>query len=180
MKLLINRLILILFFVFQFFVFQSFMFSQNKIDSIVQNNNSIYFELFGNAGLYSLNYDRLFVKLKFIKINVQFGLSYTYPFGSLNDGFFHNLAYPIGISSSLFHKNHHLEYGLNINPSFLLYKEKINQVYLFSNTLNANFGYRYQKTNSIFLKFYLLYNLIGKTLIENSKLFFGMGIGKNF
>lgn len=67
------------------FLFTSVV-SQNINENIHQRKNSVYLELGGNAGLYSVNYERLFSLSELNRIAVGGGVSFFKFVGNLLSG----------------------------------------------------------------------------------------------
>lgn len=111
------------------------------------SRNTIFFEFFGNAFPYSLNYERLFKLKEKNKIALRTGFHYS-------DNLFKNdqRIYSIPLEASWLHpiskKNNYLELGLGLIYSHDFFKD-INHVdhYFFT---SFRMGYRYQKRNGGF------------------------------
>ena len=96
--------------------------------------NSIYAELGGPAGLYSLNFDRIvWAPLPWLKVAPGIGLSV-----------YNNTVadFPIRISALLGPKSHHFELGLGAEPEFYWNKKYSSE---YQTIYFGKIGYRYQQ-----------------------------------
>ena len=133
----------------------SYCFSQDS-DNLRINRNSLYFELFGNAGyLYNVTYDRLVLIREKNKMSVGLGCQY---FNSSDiDDYIFSISPQI---SYLYGSKHHLETGLGIAYDFNSHDLVI----------PIRIGYRFQKLEGGF------FCKLGFTpLLTNSYPFFGDG-----
>ena len=120
----------------------------SPIDSIEPTNtktikrNSVYAELGGNGGLYSLNYDRILTSNKYVlsgRIGISIGQTLT-----------NNLSgiFPMELNALIFNETpHHLEMGVGVAP----YIDYSKQFELYS---SFRIGYRYQnfKKNGVIFR----------------------------
>jgi len=112
--------------------------------------NTIFVELLGNGGIYSLNYDRILISKEKWKLAGRAGVSYFNFFDDFNTQFY---AIPLEVSHLLGKGNHFLETGLGFTP---LYKtsEGIGEININQETLflisTARLGYRYQRKDGGF------------------------------
>ena len=104
--------------------------------------NAAFIELGGNAGLYSLNFDRIYFYKEKVKISARAGFA-----PSLN-GFYIEQIYLIENNFILFKNPHHLELGVGLTMQ-RRYNERPNlpDNYFWENILFSVWrcGYRYQK-----------------------------------
>lgn len=131
----------------------SYGYSQT-IDSNTSNikphivKNTVYVELLGNAGLYSLNYDRILVITNKLKITSRVGFSF---YSNGKQSALNSFLYPVGVSI-LYGKKHHVETGVGYTKVFEAYKRDIKMQYYNQNVFIARIGYRYQKEKSCFYR----------------------------
>jgi len=112
--------------------------------------NAAFIELGGNAGLYSLNFDRIYVYKEKTKLSIRLG------FAPEPHGFYFEQGYVIENNIILFSNPHHLEIGTGITLQ-RRYNEKPNlpDNYFWENILFGvlRTGYRFQKQDDgLFLK----------------------------
>ena len=111
------------------------------------SKNLLYIELGGNAGLYSLNYERVYFYKEKLKMGLRGGFALN-----LN-GIYVEQAYLLEHNFILFKNPHHLELGLGISLQ-RRYNEKPNSTntYFWENLLFSTWrcGYRYQKQDDGF------------------------------
>lgn len=104
--------------------------------------NAAYVEFGGNAGLYSLNFDRIYLEKENFKICARIG------FAPLPNGYHMEQAYLIENNFILFKNPHHLELGLGLTAE-RRYNQKLNLpgTYFWENILFSVWrcGYRFQK-----------------------------------
>lgn len=113
-------------------------------DSIKPAKNSIFFELGGNGGLYSVNYDRLIFSKKNFKISGRIGGSIM-PYEIKNPRLY-VFSYPIEINF-FYGKKSNIEIGIGCTPVFLQYSlDILKTYYIYANPI-IRLGYRYQKPN---------------------------------
>ncbi|MBS4013910.1 MAG: hypothetical protein KGZ97_09180 [Bacteroidetes bacterium] len=98
------------------------------------NNHSIYLEIGGNAGLYSLNYDVNYYSKNINSFGGRFGLA-VIPSSTLPS------VFPFEIYGLLGKTYHFIEYGLGYTQIFYLVDQSLNP----SSIILARLGYRYQK-----------------------------------
>jgi len=112
--------------------------------------NTIFIELLGNGGIYSLNYDRILLSKEKWKLAGRAGVSYFNFSDDFNTQYY---AIPLEVSYLVGKGNHFLETGLGITP---LYKigERIEEFNIEQETLfitsTARIGYRYQRKDGGF------------------------------
>lgn len=109
--------------------------------------NAAFIELGGNAGLYSLNFDRIYVYKEKLKVSARLG------FAPAPHGNYFEQIYVIENNFILFKNPHHLELGLGITMQ-RRYNERPNlpDNYFWENILFSVWrcGYRYQKQDDGF------------------------------
>lgn len=144
-------------FSFIFILFATILFSQDdyvlKPPRDYSKNpakNAFFIELGGNAGLYSLNYDRIYLYKEKLKLSARIGLAIN-PKGKLIEQ-----VYLVEQNIILFQNPHHLEIGIGITNQ-RQYNESCNTIgkYLWENILygSTRLGYRYQKQDDgLFLR----------------------------
>lgn len=125
-------------------------------------SNSVYLEVFGNGGFYSLNYERLIINFA----GVRAGFSYIY-LGDIGQ----YISFPLMINGLLGSKHHKLEIGAGVtimneaSPSS--FKSWDTQYFK-----TASIGYRFQKRNVVYkISFTPLFN--NKELIPIGGFAFG-------
>lgn len=120
--------------------------------------NVVFFELFGNGGLYSLNYERLFPFKHNFAITTRIGgslLSQNYKAYSGGIREYGHRAVPVSVSV-LYGKRNKLELGAGYTPDFVINQGNL---YDFNNYLVGMLGYRYQKpSKGFFFKCGMLYS----------------------
>ncbi len=149
---------------------------KSKKNSNHQAKNSVFFELFGNGLIYSLNYDRIILQRNGLKTSARIGFS-VIPLDEFSNILITEINQLIGRGNKYF------EIGLGITAHYVFDEEAVS----FFGIDDHNFlgfirmGYRYQKLNGG------LFYRVGVTpfmFIEESddKLFpyFGFSIGKSF
>lgn len=104
--------------------------------------NAGFIELGGNAGLYSLNFDRIYFYKEKLKISARVGFAPHF------NGIYIEQIYVLENNFILFKNPHHLELGLGATLQ-RRYNERPNQIdtYFWENILFSVWrcGYRYQK-----------------------------------
>lgn len=118
--------------------------------SINPAKNAGFIELGGNAGLYSLNFDRIYYYKEKLKISARVGFAPNF------NGFYIEQIYILENNFILFKNPHHLELGLGVTLQ-RRYNEKPNEIdnYFWENILFSVWrcGYRYQKQDDgLFLR----------------------------
>lgn len=143
---------LILFILIILFVSSVFnqTFGQSTKDSTSISKNTVYFELLGNGGLYSINYDRVLITKNLLKATFRVGLSDWYPYMYQ----IHFITFPTEISL-LYGNKHNIEFGAGYTFLFL-YNQKSKLIsstdFLLSTPL-LRLSYRFQKPRGgFFLK----------------------------
>lgn len=110
--------------------------------SKIPAKNAGFIELGGNAGLYSLNFDRIYFYKEKFKMSGRFGFAPHF------NGIYIEQIYVLENNFILFKNPHHLELGLGATLQ-RRYNEKPNQIdnYFWENILFSVWrcGYRYQK-----------------------------------
>ncbi len=135
--------------------------------------NAIYFELLGNTGLASINYERMFRQKNTWRIAGRIGLG-TVPYVSI----------PTELLFLKGRKNHFLEMGVGFTANFAVNREEIS-----TSTFRAKpfyvypmlrLGYRYQSEKGFIFRAGLLgaFNMTSKRYIPFPWL--GFSFGKNF
>lgn len=109
--------------------------------------NAFFIELAGNAGLFSLNYERLYLYREKLKIGARAGFAPNF------NGVYVEQVYLLENNFILFKNPHHLELGLGLTMQ-RRYNERPNTVdnYFWENILFSVWrcGYRYQKQDDGF------------------------------
>jgi len=127
--------------------------AQNKTDSVNNNiaKNTVYFELLGNGGIYSLNYDRIILSKNKIKCSYNAGISYGGLFiGSNIELLGWSLVVPCGINF-LYGKTNSLELGTGPIFTFNVNNKNHYGSSILFHVINLN--YRFQKkTGGFFFK----------------------------
>lgn len=130
----------------------------------IPRRNTIYADIGGQAGLYSLNYDILFRMKKKVKHSFSSGLEII-PV----DKYYKVVIAPVSYNFLLGKKNHHLELGLGFTFFFSRYTAPPHSYYYYTNSNSTyghevdyilfgslRIGYRYQKyTSKLFFRIYL-------------------------
>lgn len=117
--------------------------------------STVFVELAGNGGLYSINYDHIVLGRPSWKLAGRIGaMYYREKLNYLENNYSQKVAVPVELSYLRGKENHYLELGLGITPWHENYKDfhesQINQVDLLPYT---RLGYRYQKRDGgIFFK----------------------------
>ena len=122
-------------------------FGQVTEDTTSISKNTVYFELLGNGGTYSLNYDRILFSKNLIKAAARVGLSDIYQAMDKR----HLITFPSEISF-LYGKKHNIEFGFGYSFNFL-YNSKskyLSDVDFYPSSLLLRLSYRFQKPNSGF------------------------------
>lgn len=99
-----------------------------------QYKNSIQFELFGPAGIYSVDYERVLINKARFKTSARIGFGYVSSF-----------MLPASINQIFSWDKHHLEMGVGHLLNFGFYPDAPGL------WANLKIGYRYQKPTSKFL-----------------------------
>ncbi len=111
------------------------------------SKNLAYIELGGNAGFFSLNYERIYFYKEKLKMSVRGGFAPNF------NGIYIEQAYVLENNFILFKNPHHLEFGVGVTMQ-RRYNERPNQtdVYFWENILFSVWrcGYRYQKKDDGF------------------------------
>ncbi|MEI8203074.1 MAG: hypothetical protein WCH34_08695 [Bacteroidota bacterium] len=144
--------------------------------------NTVYVELLGNGGLYSINYDRILFRIKRLRISAGIGISYIPP----SIWYYKHFIFPIGINF-IYGGTNNIEVGLRYNPVLNLYKYDIPTIYNFSFIPEININYRFQKLKGgFFFKMGLILffdkNEYTTTFsnYSNNNIWLGLGIGYTF
>jgi hypothetical protein len=155
---------------------------QTVKDSTSISKNTVYVELLGNAGIYSINYDRIILEEKRLKISGSIGISYIPPSIRYN----HTFIYPAEINF-LYGRKNYLELSIGYSLLLNLYKEDIFMVYDIYSYPVLRIGYRFQKPNGgfFFRTGFLLYLVKNGFTIDysnysNNKTWIGAGFGYTF
>ena len=112
--------------------------------------NTAFVELFGNGGLYSLNYDRIYLYHEKFKISARVGFAINL------QGVYIEQDYILEQNVIFFKSRHHLELGLGITLQNQFNENcKVSGEYLWEKIIYSSLrcGYRYQKqSDGFFLK----------------------------
>lgn len=144
--------------------------------------NSAYVELGGNGGLYSLNFERIYLYKNNLKLSARFGFC-----PQLYDYYFEQI-YILENNLILFSNPHHLEFGIGSTMQ-RRYNEHCNQPneYFWENLWFGVFrcGYRFQKQDDgFFLRAGITPVLMEKTDCGFNPNYFqgwlGVAVGMNF
>jgi hypothetical protein len=161
-----------------FFIFCLFLISFQVYGQTFDAKNSLYVELGGNAGLYSLNYDRILYQKNAFKAVGRVGIS-AFP-----QRFFDQLApvLPLELTALIGKGNHHLETGIGVAPLLHHVNHREENTLVTKLELGAfttgRIGYRYQKSTGGFLfraAFIPIINLDSQLVP-----FAGISLGKSF
>ena len=177
------------------FGIQNYTFAQEEAE-VFTAKNSLYVELLGNAGVYSLNYGRIFHQHNRLKISGSAGLSYIRQSSgarSIGISDYWTPMLPIEITAFWGRSRHHLEVGsgitffssqrLTYNPDFP--PSNFQKDISLEAVLPLRLGYRYQKPEGGF------FFRVGYTPLFNLNLSFpdpvrffplygGISLGKSF
>jgi hypothetical protein len=150
-------------------------------DPKVTSRNTLYFEAGGNAGIYSLNYDRILLRKNLFSFGARGGVSFV-PFmkhSFINTNFYFNniLAFPIEINC-MYGKRHHAEISIGYTQVFNLYNEDIFKVYDIYGLAVFRAGYRFQRDEGgLFSRAGLLWTPHQLDLYALSNFTLGIGVG---
>lgn len=125
------------------------LFSQTTTDTIVATEpdlrfnykNNVQLELFGSAGLYSINYERIIFNQNKYKTVGELGFSRI----PISEG--NGMSFPISINQLISFQRHHIELGVGATPNYV-------SDYLYPGWdihYSARIGYRYQKPHRRFI-----------------------------
>ena len=175
--------------------FQNYTFAQEEAE-VFTAKNSLYVELLGNAGFYSVNYGRILHQHNRLKISGSAGLSYfRQSSGARSIGIsdYWTPMLPIEITAFWGKSRHHLEVGTGIsfyssqrltyNPDFP--PSNFQKDISLEAVLPLRLGYRYQKPEGGFF-FRLGYtplfnlNLDSPEPVRFFPLYGGISLGKSF
>lgn len=117
------------FIVIVFFFYNMSVFSQENITN-KKSNHTIFLELAGNTGSYSINYDNIFFSQNCTKFTFRIGFSILPTKPIL-------ILLPLEFNGLLGKSKHFFEYGLGYTPALNENKYK--------NLLLVRIGYRFQK-----------------------------------
>ncbi|HTF03234.1 MAG TPA: hypothetical protein VK826_04380 [Bacteroidia bacterium] len=143
---------------------------EGTIDSTKIARSTVYVELLGSGALYSLNYDRLFLKKDAFGLSARVGLSYMTQV--------HSFYIPVAINGLWGKRNHHLE--LSAGVTFILIQDE-NNILKTTGTEIAYvpaIGYRFQKNDGGF--FFRLVVLKFFPVEESVVIWGGLGLGYTF
>ncbi|MFH0867580.1 MAG: hypothetical protein V1904_15425 [Bacteroidota bacterium] len=115
----------------------------DSIQKINSSRNTIYLELFGNASLYTINYDRILFDFKKTKTTGRIGLCYmpkSSKFSAFTDK---SIVLPLEINQLFGRKNDFFELGLS--TTFFFVQHEYTSIMLF-----PKIGFRHQKRNGGF------------------------------
>lgn len=135
-------------------LFSDLTFAQRRQDVVKLARHSLYFELFGNGGWYSFNYDNLIFSKNGFKMSARVGLSYYLPFT------YNNLtAVSAPVELNFFYgRKSNVEIGLGCTSLLS------NGFYL---TPMIRVGYRYQDPDGgIFIRAGILFVLLNNNFSE--------------
>ena len=145
--------------------------------------NRLYFELFGNAFYYSVNYDRLVRSNTVFRVGCSYLKLDQFSMGSVSTTDFESTLFPITLSYLFDSNQQQMEIGGGIVPgreSFIEISDDGQFKQLFSIFATGILGYRFQSVNSP-ISFRLAYTpMVG---LNNSLLlltWFGGSIGYSF
>ena len=118
--------------------------SYSQEENEVNATNTLFVEVGGNAGLYSINYDKILAQRSRLKLSIRIGVS-IFP-QPLDPGIFIQPIVPIEVNG-FYGNKHHIEigisYGSTLYPGYTLGEEKKAVLYHYS--IVGRLGYRYQK-----------------------------------
>ncbi|TXK48608.1 hypothetical protein FVR03_07880 [Pontibacter qinzhouensis] len=159
-----------------------------EADSNIKRN-TVYVELLGNGGFYSLNFDRILVNRENWKIAGRVGVTYFNHF----DNYSSQVAgVPLELSYLRGKGNHYFEAGLGLNPVYRSrynFNKELGKQHELNIWANARLGYRYQKREGgVFYR--IAYTpILSKTIFSKNEshpsstswampVWFGLSIGK--
>lgn len=131
--------------------------------------NTFYFELGGNGGFYSVNYDRIILRVKIVHLSIRTGYSV---FPSKNNEDF-NYIIPLEAILLFGEKNNFLELGAGKS---IEYESNNNS----SNITTFRFGYRYISDKGLMARagvVPIVFSLFGNDVVG---IWAGLGIGYAF
>ncbi|WP_209332825.1 hypothetical protein [Lunatimonas salinarum] len=158
--------------------------------------NSVYLEVGGNAGWYSLNYGRIFYQKGILKLSASAGISMwphntsEQPYNTSKTNYLLP-SIPLEFSAFLGNSKHHLEIGSGITPYLSVtvkrdpdFLSSTDKIYL-GTYIPLRLGYRYQKPEGGFFfriaytPFYRFPKYSDETN-NFSPIFAGISLGKSF
>jgi len=162
-----------IFILFVIFTSTQTSFSQGNKDTTQIKRNSLYIEIGGNTGSYSINYDLIICHKNNFKLTGRVGFSIL-PTNTCPT------VFPIELNGLYGKTKQYFEYGIGYSPIIYLGKNKEKS----SDLILARLGYRYQKTDGG-LFFRIGFTPIIKNADDEFGQFrftpwFGVSIGKTF
>lgn len=163
---------------FRFFAVCAFLilslnvFAQKKVKKSIEGQGTVFIELFGNGGLYSLNYDRVFYHKRSNAFTWRAGATFLPP---------SSLAAEIGVLGEINYLRgkppHFFEAGLGLTFDKFLQAGEPPVFFLVD-----RIGYRYQKIgNGFFLRIaFTPLILLGRNREQNIFLHGGLSLGYTF
>lgn len=158
---------------------------ESEIDKNDTKKNTVYFELLGNGGLYSIGYDRVIYQKNDKGLSVSMALTYFPRNSSDIYEFFPNNSGYISPQINYFKGNKHkLELGLGYTLAmhYIDNPMKVEEPkFLYTHYICARVGYRYQNPkNGLFFKAgFLLLQVFSKDLFFIAP-WAGFAVGKSF
>lgn len=141
-----KRLLLFLFALF-FFTFAPFAQTDG---SGTKAKNSVYLDIMGTGGWYSLNYERILFTKDKLDLGISSGASVTH-FKDFDRHFNPDLSIPLSLNA-FYGKNHHLEVGIGTTFASVVRADEDYDAQRYLNiNLTMTLGYRYQKPGGGFL-----------------------------
>jgi hypothetical protein len=122
--------------------------SKDSLDIIVKEKNAVYLELLGNAGLFSLNYDRIIISSRNRKVNISGRIGYGHQYDK-HDSLI-SVRIPLELNLILNYKSDsHFEMGFGYTPFINkpLYHQTLTPDLINNYLLILRAGYRYQAFN---------------------------------
>ncbi len=175
------------------FVFSFAQAQEVSEDTLKLARHSVFVELGGNAGLYSLNYDRLLHRGKWFHTSARAGIYYNWWAGG-------RLGIPLEVNGLFGRKKHFLEMGVSLvyNHGLDPIVHKADPAVPTSEDIYANFsnllaigrlGYRFQKPQGgfFFRAAYTPYTTIWSGIPDTKRglfsvrwYWFGISVGRSF
>ncbi|MDO1448259.1 hypothetical protein Q0590_18435 [Rhodocytophaga aerolata] len=128
------------------------LYSHTTFSQRVEARNALYLEMGGNAYIYSLNYERIFLPEKYIKVGARAGISLL-PKNNLTAPY---PIVPLEVLAFTGKRNHHFETGIGLTPfvGYVTYAGARGSDYERERLQAATtfrLGYRYQKPEGGFM-----------------------------
>lgn len=138
-----------------------------KVENTIPKK-AVYFELGGNGGFYSVNYDRIIFSRKTVHLSLRVGFAVYPNVGSITETY----LFPIEVNFIMGKQNHFIELGLGQVIAAVKDNEKF-EMFRY-NTLKV--GYKYVSKRRLFLRV----GAVAHVQESDSSIWPGIGIGKAF